>query len=569
VSAGWRSGPTPYSAERAASVARSQSPLARRGRLTLVLAALPLAFVALFFVFPLVSILLEGLAPDGVFDLGAFVATLTQPFVIETAWFTLWQAVISTLLTVVVALPGAYLFARYRFRGRRVLWALTIVPFVLPTVVVGAAFLALLGPRSPFGLRLEHTIWAILLAHVFYNYAVVLRIVGGFWAQLDPRLEAAARMLGASRWAAFRHVTLPLLRPAIASAASIVFLFTFTSFGVILLVGGPQYATLEVEIYRQTAQLLDLRAAATLALVQLAALCALLLLYARYQQSAAVRGRFLVGRWQGQPIRTISERLFVALNLLLVAAVLGLPLLVMVERSLANDDGYSLASYASLFDESARGALFVPPIEAIGNSLVFAAATATTCLILGSLAAAVIAYRRDWLAHSFDALLTLPLGTSAVIIGFGFLISLGSLPIDLRVSPVLIPIAHTLVALPFVIRATTPVMRSVDHRLREAAAVLGASPSRAWRLVDLPIVGRALLIGAGFAFAVLLGEFGATLFIVRPDTPTMPVAIFRLLGQPGSLAFGQAMAMATLLMLLTAAAVLVFDRVRTPGSAGL
>ncbi len=488
---------------------------------------------------------------------------------IETAWFTLWQAALSTVLTVLVAMPGSYLYARFRFRGRQVLWALTIVPFVLPTVVVGAAFLALLGPRSPFGLHLEHTIWAILLAHVFYNYAVVLRIVGGFWTQLDPRLETAARMLGASPWSAFRHVTLPLLRPAIASAASIVFLFTFTSFGVVLLVGGPQFATLEVEIYRQTAQLLDLRAAATLALVQLAALCALLLVYSRYQQSAAVSGRLLTGRWQGKPIRTGAERVFMALNLALVGALLGLPLLVMVERSLAGDGGYSLANYASLFDESARGALFVPPIEAVSNSLMFAVAAAAACLVLGSLAAAVIAYRRDWLAHGFDALLTLPLGTSAVIIGFGFLISLGSLPIDLRVSPLLIPIAHTLVALPFVIRATTPVMRAVDHRLREAAAVLGASPAQAWRLVDLPIVGRALLIGAGFAFAVSLGEFGATLFIVRPDTPTMPVAIFRLLSQPGSLAFGQAMAMATLLMLLTAVAVMLFDRVRSPASAGL
>ena len=219
---------------------------------------------------------------------------------IETAWFTLWQAALSTVLTVLVAMPGSYLYARFRFRGRQVLWALTIVPFVLPTVVVGAAFLALLGPRSPFGLHLEHTIWAILLAHVFYNYAVVLRIVGGFWTQLDPRLETAARMLGASPWSAFRHVTLPLLRPAIASAASIVFLFTFTSFGVVLLVGGPQFATLEVEIYRQTAQLLDLRAAATLALVQLAALCALLLVYSRYQQSAAVSGRLLIGPMAGQ-----------------------------------------------------------------------------------------------------------------------------------------------------------------------------------------------------------------------------------------------------------------------------
>ena len=156
----------------------------------------------------------------------------------------------------------------------------------------------------------------------------------------------------------------------------------------------------------------------------------------------------------------------------------------------------------------------------------------------------------------------LPLGTSAVIVGFGFLVALGHLPIDLRVSPLLIPIAHALVALPFVVRATVPVLRSIDRRLREAARVLGASPARVWREIDLPIVSRAALVGAGFAFAVSLGEFGATLFIVRPDTPTMPIAIFRLLSQPGALAFGQAMAMATLLMFVTGASVLAFDRLR-------
>jgi thiamine transport system permease protein len=154
-----------------------------------------------------------------------------------------------------------------------------------------------------------------------------------------------------------------------------------------------------------------------------------------------------------------------------------------------------------------------------------------------------------------------------VIVGFGFLVSLGQLPVDLRTSPILIPIAHALVALPFVVRATVPLLRSVDRRLHEAAAVLGASPARTWRMVDLPMVGRALLVGGSFAFAVSLGEFGATLFIARPTAPTMPIAIFRLLSQPGTLAFGQAMAMATALMAVTAVAALAFDRLRT-GSVG-
>jgi thiamine transport system permease protein len=527
---------------------------------TAALAALPLIFLAVFFVYPVVSILALGLAPGGVLDVGAALAVLSQPFVRHVAWFTLWQAIVSTLLTVLLALPAAYVFARYEFPGRRLIGALAIVPFVLPTVVVAAAFLALLGARSPFGIRLDHTIWAILAAHVFYNYAVVLRIVGGVWAQLDPRLEDAARVLGASRWQAFRSVTLPLLRPAITSAASIVFLFTFTSFGVILILGGPQFATLEVEIYRQTAQLLNLRTAAVLSLLQMTALVVLLFVYSRDQQRNALQQRLLSRAVVARRARTITERALVAANLAVMAVVLGLPIFMLVERSLAGPAGYGLQNFQALFASDQRSALFVPPIEAVGNSLVFAVAATLISAPLGLLAAYVVARGKGRVASGFDALLMLPLGTSAVIVGFGFLVALGNLPFDLRTSIVLIPIAHAIVALPFLVRASVPVLRSVDDRLRDAARVLGASPARVWRAIDLPIVSRAALIGAGFAFAVSLGEFGATLFIVRPDAPTMPVAIFRLLSQPGVLAFGQAMAMAVVLMAVTGLSVLLFER---------
>lgn len=543
-------------------------PGAHGNRGLLLLAAAPLCFLLLFFVYPVVAILLRGLAPNGAFELAPMLEILGRPFVAQVAWFTLWQAFVSTALTVLVALPGAYVFARFDFPGRRLLNAATLVPFVLPTVVVAAAFLALLGPRSPFGIRLEHTIWAILIAHVFYNYAVVVRVVGGVWSQIDPRTEEAARVLGATRWQAFRRVTLPLLRAAIASAASIVFLFTFTSFGVILVLGGPQFATLEVEIYRQAAQLLDLRVAATLTLVQLIALAGLLLVYARYQERGSVRSRLAAPRVVRRRPRTTSERAFLIGNLGVMAILLGLPLVLLVERSLSVAGGYGLDYYATLFNGQS-GALFVPPVEAIRNSLVFAATATAISVSLGLLAAQVIASGRGSLARAFDMLLTLPLGTSAVILGFGFLVSLGSLPVDLRVSPLLIPIAHALIALPFVVRAVVPVMRSIDQRMHEAAAVLGASPGRTWRRIDLPIIARAALIGGGFSFAVSLGEFGATLFIVRPDTPTMPIAIFRLLGQPGALAFGQAMAMATLLMIVTGAAIVAIDRIRVPSRGAL
>lgn len=546
--------------------------LSRRG--ALLLGAPPLLFLLLFFAYPIASIVGLGLAGGEARGGPGVLETWSSSRTMDVLRFTLWQAALSTVLTVVVALPGAYVFARYRFRGKRLLRAATTIPFVLPTVVVASAFLALLGPRSPLNVlaaalgapgpvvRLEGSLWAILLAHVFYLYAVVLRLVGGVWSNLDPRTEEAARVLGATRWTAFRQVTLPLLWPAIASAASIVFLFTFTSFGVILLLGSPGTATLEVEIYRTTALLLDLPVAAALALLQMGSVLLLLLVYGRLQDRLSFEQRLRPAADVSQAVADRRSRLLVGATLGCMGLLLALPLLVLVERSFAAGEGHGLAAYGALFEASGRAGSFVPPAEAIGNSLLFAAATAVLASVLGLMAAAVIAYRRGWSSRGLDALLMLPLGTSVVTLGFGFIVALDQPPLDLRTSPLLIPIAHTLVAMPFVVRATVPLIRSIQPRLREAAAVLGASPRRTWLEVDGPVIARAALVGGGFAFAVSLGEFGATLFIARPDVPTVPIAIFRLLGQPGALNFAQAMAMSAILMVLTAAAVLFIERWR-------
>lgn len=530
----------------------------RAGRLLLV--AVPLVFLGFLFVYPLGSILLTSLVPEGRLDTSGFAAVATRPSLRGAAWFTLWQAVVSTVLTVAAALPAAYVFARYQFPGKRLLRAAITVPFVLPTVVVASAFLALLGPTGPLGVDLRHTVWAILLAHVFFNYAVVVRTVGGLWAHLDPSLEEAARMLGANRWQVFRRVTVPLLRPALAAAASIVFLFTFSSFGVVLILGGLRYRTLEVEIWRQTMAFLDLPLAGALAVVQLVAIGLLLAVYSRYQEQRAVEQRLRPVREAARRPAGARERLFVGTTLGVTALFLGAPLAVLVERSLRGPGGWTTAFYGELFAERTT-ALFVPPFEAIRNSLQFAVTAMVIALVVGMLAAVVVAYRRGTVSRTFDVLLMLPLGTSAVTIGLGFLLAF-DWPVDLRTSAALIPLAHSLVAIPFVVRTAVPVLRSVQRRLREAAAVLGAPPARAWREVDLPLASRAALVGAGFAFAVSLGEFGATAFVARPDTPTLPVAIFRLLGQPGALNFGQAMAMSTVLMVLTAASIFLIERFR-------
>ncbi|MFF1640013.1 ABC transporter permease [Streptomyces sp. NPDC058246] len=539
----------------------------RRSAARLGLMAVPVAFFAVFFAYPVAAIVGRGLKVDGAWRFGRIGDVLAQSDIRHVLWFTTWQALASTALTLLIALPGAYVFARFDFRGKQILRALVTVPFVLPTVVVGTAFLALVGRGGLldqlWGVRLDTTVWAILLAHVFFNYAVVVRTVGGLWSQLDPRQEEAARMLGASRFAAWRKVTLPALSPAVAAAALMVFLFTFTSFGVVQILGGPTFSTLEVEIYRQTSEIFDLATAAVLTIIQFVAVGAILAVHARTVRRRETALRLVAPETTARRPRGAGQRTLLAGVLASILILLVLPLGVLVQRSFVTPGGYGFAYYKAL--TSADGGIFlVAPIEAIGNSLEYAFAATAIAVLIGGLAAAALT-RRDTgrLVRGFDALLMLPLGVSAVTVGFGFLIALDKPPLDLRASWILVPLAQALVGAPFVVRTMLPVLRAVDGRLREAAAVLGASPWRVWREVDLPMVRRALLIAAGFAFAVSLGEFGATVFIARPDNPTLPVAVARLLGRAGDLNYGQAMALSTILMVVCAVALLLLERVRT------
>jgi len=513
-----------------------------RRRRTVALAAVPVAFLLVFFAWPLAAILERSLLGEA--DGEGALDVLTRESTLEIAWFTLWQATVSTALTLLAALPLAWALARFRFRGRSLVEALVLVPFVLPTVVVATAFVALLPER------VERSVWAIFLAHVFFNVAVVVRVVGSFWAGLDPKLGDAAATLGARPAQRHLRVTLPLLGPALASAASIVFLFCFTSFGVIVVLGGLRFATLESEIYNQAARLFDLRTAAVLALVQLCAVALTVLVSSALERRLGVRVRR--GRTAMPPVG--RDRVLVTVVVGLSTALLVLPPLALVLRSLRVGDGHGFAHFRSLAAETP--ALLVEPWHAILNSLVFASAAAVIALAVGIPAAVVVARGRS----GVDALVMLPLGASAAMLGFGFLLAFDERPLDLRSSPAIVPVAQALVAIPFVVRALVPALRAADVRLREAAAVLGASPGRVRRELELPLLARPLAVAAGLAFAVALGEFGATVFVSRADWPTVPVAIFRFLGRPGESNVGTAMALCVVLMGLVAAVALLSER---------
>ena len=523
---------------------RHRGPLSGRAAWRALTLGVPLAFLALFFFYPLATIVERGLT-------GSPLDVLTDPTTREVVWFTVWQALASTALTIAVALPAAYVLGRYRFRGRSLVSALVVVPFVLPTVVVALAFVAIL----PDGV--ERGWGAILVAHAFFNVAVVVRIVGTFWASLDPRIDEAAATLGAGPAARLREITAPLLAPALGAAAAIVFLFSFTSFGVVLILGGPRYTTLEAEIYNQAVRLFDLRAAAVLSVVQLACVAAAVWVATRLERRLAATGRLRPEGEVLRPPRTRRDKLVVGASLGGLALFLGLPLAVLVERSLAVGDGYGLGAYRAIGRPTS--VLLAAPWEAVLNSVAYAAAATLLAVVVGGLAAFAVADSRGRLV---DSLILLPLGASAVMLGLGFLIAFDTAPIDFRAAPWLVPVAQALVAIPFVVRILAPTLRSIDPRQREAAALLGASPRRVRREIDLPIVSRGLAVAAGFAFAISLGEFGATVFLARPDRPTLPVAIFRFLGRPGEINVAQAYALAVVLMALTVVSVLLVERAR-------
>jgi thiamine transport system permease protein len=545
--------------------------------LAVVAGAVPLAVLAVFFVVPVVGMVGLGFFPDGQLDIGGAVGTLMRPRVLGALWFTVWSAATATVLTLLLGLPTAHLLYRVDLPGRQLLRGLVTMPFVLPTVVVGVAFRTLLAPSGPLGfLGVDGTPVAIVAALVFFNVSVVVRTVGPWWEGLDRRREEAAAALGASPLQVLRTVTLPALRPAITGAASVVFLFSATAFGVVLTLGGVRYSTVETEIYLLTTQFLDLPAAAALSILQVVVVVGLLVLTGRTRPGGG-SGDAAADRVDRVDRRTAVRRLRrsdlpAGLVTGVVVALVTAPVLTLVVRSLRVEGHWSLANYAALGGGGSAGTSLVPASTALANSLRVAVDATALALALGLVVSVLVTrpargrVRRRVLAL-FDGVFMLPLGVSAVTVGFGFLVTLDQPPVDFRGSPWLVPVAQAMVALPLVVRTVAPVLRSIDQRQREAAAALGANPLRVLTSVELPVAWRPVLAATGFAFAVSLGEFGATSFLARPDRPTLPVVVFELIGRPGSENFGMALAASVVLAAITAAVMVGVERLRV-GSVG-
>ena len=537
---------------------------------------LPLGFLAVFFIYPLWAIAREALLPPAV------LSVLTDPYFIDVFQFSIGQALLSTLLSVAVGFPLAYLLSTYRFPGRELLRSLTLVPFVLPTISVAVGFLLMFGQNgflnralyALFGLRLPilYSLTGVLLAHAFYNAPLLVRTIHAAWEAIDPSLEEAARTLGASPRRVFWTVTLPALVPGMATGAALAFIFCFLSFPLVLTLGGGRLATVEVEIYTQVRLLLNYRTGTVLALLETAVSLLFsfgyLLLERHFARPAgAVRPRPL------RPLRLPrrGREWLVAAGLGLVFAVLTVlyagPLGALIYHSLQlpREGGWTLRWYRYVFAPEYDAILGDTPLASIRNSLLFALATTGVAMAVALPLSRVLAGGSDQghgraggkgqgrgLGHglaALEALAMLPLAISPVAFGFGVLQAFNRPPLLLSGTGWAIVAAHSVLAYPFVIRAVRPALGAISRQLPEVSRTLGASAARTFFRVELPLAATGLLTGALLSFGFSLAEVSATVLLAGPGLATMPVTLYHLLAARN---FGGASAMAVVLLVVTA-----------------
>ena len=491
-------------------------------------AVVVLVFLAFALFWPLGVVLARGVAQG-------LEQVLADPYLRGRLWWSLEFGLGSSLLVATLTVPLVYLL-RWRFPGRDALVALSMVPFVLPTLVVATGLLAWAGPRGLLGVDLSGTPWILYWGSVLYNLGMTLRLVLGVLGG-HGRLVEAARTLGAGSWRSFRRVELPLAAGALAAGAGLTFVYSFSSFGLPLILGGPRYATLEVEVYRALLQRLAFGEAAALILLQTGVLALVSLGYLYAQRRLAVRAAA-----PAPPPELGGARGWLAFALVAgFFALLYAPLWALVLKSFWGPEGFSLAGWAAL--GRAQASYFAPSAGlAVYNTLRF---TLLALLVTAPLGFAY-AYGVWKGARGLDLLGFLPLLVSPVSLAVGYLLAYPGL----RASLVLLVTAYALIAYPLFARTVLAAMRRLPANLAEAARTLGAGPWRVLRRVELPLLRPALGAAAALAAAVTIGEFGATLVLARPEWATLTVAIYERLGKPGIVNYQEAMALSVVLGLL-------------------
>lgn len=485
--------------------------------------------------------------------------------------FTAYQALLSTLASIALGLPGAYVLARFEFPGRETVRSLTAVPFVMPSIMVAIGFIATFGRNGVLNgvltavglprVELLYTLPIIVLAHAFYDAPLIARVTATAWESVDAGTAETARSLGASPQRAFLDVVVPQLLPAILTGALLTFIFSFMSFAIVLALGGLSLATVEVWVYHRVQQL-DYTTASALATLEM--VFSLLLTYAYLRYEARQRAESAARPAPRKPLfgRLNLDRLAVWGYVGVAIVVFVTPIASMLLASVTGPTGFTLDYYRFLIDRQATAASFqIKPLTAVRNSLLYGAASLAIAVPMGVLLA--VASTREFRGRKLvDTLSMAPFAVSGVVVGLGLLQGLvfGTQAFGYRITvsgAVAVVAAHAVGAYPFVTRNVAPLLATIDRSVVESARTLGASRVRVLLDIELPQVFAGVVAGAAFAFAISIGEFDSTVILASGSSAyTMPVAIERFIGRR----LGPATAMGCVLLVVTAVSFLVIDR---------
>ncbi len=509
-----------------------------RGRDPFSLTSLfPVAILIIFVVLPVSYVIIIGIMDDPV---GAFITTLSSPVTQRTIIFTVLQALASTLLAVILGLPGAFLLTRLEFRGKSLVRALILVPFVLPPIVVVVGFLRMFGRGGIIDsflmllagsgqsvIDLSSGIFGIVLAHTFYNIPLIILLVSASLIRLNPEVEESAEILGVSNWQKFRHIIFPHIRRSLFAASILVFLFCFMSFPIVLALGQSRLMTIEVQIFHAFREL-DYAGASTLALMQLLVTLSLAYIYIKAGSSdneyMGSTSEIKTLSFQKMPMR--YKVTSIVYSLLIIVLVTG-PFIAIIESSIYDPyvGEFTLRGFANLLSTGIGGGLL--PLM---NSLMYSTLATLLTLFLAIPLAYSHRSKTYGVSSTLSSLTLLPLGISSITLAYGLMIAI-TVPLGLTTYPwPIIVIAQTIIGLPFAVRAIEVSLQNIDPEILDQATVLGASRFQRLFFVELPLVAPGMLVGAVFAFAMAIGEMSATLFIALPQNITLSIAIYQYLG---------------------------------------
>ena len=508
-----------------------------------------LAAAAVMFFLPVGAVFLRSFS-----DVSGLAGTLSDPYTWRLLGFTAMQAALSAFFSILIALPFAAFFSKYSFRGRRAVLTMCDAAFALPAILAVLGFVIYYGNNGlvnrflaaasggRLSVKILYSFKAIILAHVYLNLPIALSLITNSLSQMPATEENASRLLGASEIRTFFRVTLPKVRNTVLAAFTLIFLFCFPSFLIVMTLGGnPKFYTIEAEIYKRTYTDMNPASSAALAVVSFLVMALLLVItgYGKEEKRVSRSRRSLI------PAKGRKLALAVVLMVILFLF-MAPPLLSILYRSFfTRDGGFSFDAWATIARRSSNGV--ATGLNAVLNSLAIAACAAFIAVSFAS-SIAIGAVR---MKMRFLTLLTsLPMALGSVSLGLGFFFLAAKLPFrNIVFSYFIVLLAHTVVVLPFAVRTLLPGARAIPERLPFAAQTLGGTTREIYRRIESPMLRSYKRRAYAFAFALSLGEVNATLTLGEGRVTTIPVLIYKLINQYN---YQGASALAVILILIAA-----------------